>query len=125
MEYTIKQVSEMLGIPASTLRYYEKEGLISKLERKNSGYRSFSEENINQIRLIDCLKKTGMPIKEIRNYIELVHIGDSTLKQRYEMFIERRKTVEKQMSELNDLLEMINRKCKYYEDKISENKIQK
>ena len=113
MPYTIKEVSDMLNIPASTIRYYDKEGLLPQIERKDSGYRLFSEENLGALRLIECLKSTGMPIKDIRRFFEWVEQGDASLQQRYEMFLERRRAVEQQMKELEKTLEIIDYKCWY------------
>ncbi len=119
MAYTIKEVSEMLHIPASTIRYYDKEGLLPEIERKASGYRLFTEENLRALRLIECLKSTGMPIKDIRTFFEWVKQGDSSLMQRYEMFLERRRAVEAQMEELKKTLEVIDYKCWYYETAVA------
>ncbi len=119
MSYTIKEVSAMLNIPASTIRYYDKEGLLPQIERKDSGYRLFSEANLRALRLIDCLKSTGMPIKDIRRFFEWVEQGDASLQQRYEMFLERRRAVEQQMKELEKTLEIIDYKCWYYETAVA------
>lgn len=119
MTYTIKEVSEMLHIPASTLRYYDKEGLLPAIERKDSGYRLFSEENIQALRLIECLKSTGMPIKDIRTFFEWTQQGDASLQQRYEMFLERRRVVQDQMAQLQKTLEIIDYKCWYYETAVA------
>ena len=69
MKYTIKQVSEMTGLPIPTLRYYDKEGLLPALEHKDSGYRVFHDIDIQNIEVIECFKKTGMAIKDIREYM--------------------------------------------------------
>ena len=66
------------------------------------------------LRTIDCLKKTGMPLKEIRQFISWVQQGDASLTQRYEMFLERKKVVEEQMAELQSTLDIVNFKCWYY-----------
>ncbi|MBQ2667218.1 MAG: MerR family transcriptional regulator [Clostridia bacterium] len=115
MPYTIKEVSEMTGIPASTLRYYDKEGLLPFIERKASGYRLFAESDIGMLRVIECLKHTGMPIKDIRKFAEWAQQGDASLQERYEMFLERRRVVEAQMEALKKTLELIEHKCWYYE----------
>ena len=66
MTYTIKEASDITGIPATTLRYYDKEGILPFLERKESGHRMFSEQDLSMLRIIECLKCTGMSIKDIR-----------------------------------------------------------
>ncbi|MGN1140228.1 MAG: MerR family transcriptional regulator [Oliverpabstia sp.] len=114
-KYTIKEVSAILDIPASTIRYYDKEGLLPFVKRLKSGYRVFSEDDLAMLRVVECLKKTGMSIKEIRQFTEWVQQGDVSLQQRYEMFLERRCVVKEQMAELKATLDMIDRKCCYYE----------
>lgn len=114
MGYTIKEVSEMAGIPATTLRYYDKEGLLPYLERRGSGYRIFNETDLTMLQIIDCLKNTGMPIKDIKQFSEWVLEGDASLRKRYDMFLERKKSVEKQMADLQKILDVINHKCAYY-----------
>ena len=119
MPYTIKEVSNILNLPASTLRYYDKEGLLPFIERKDSGYRLFSEGDIRTLRLIECLKSTGMSIKDIRQFTEWAQQGDASLQQRYEMFLERRRVVEQQMADLQRTLDIIDYKCWYYETAVA------
>ena len=119
MGYTIKQVSEILNIPSTTLRYYDKEGLLPHIERKASGYRIFSDHDLAMLRVIECLKKTGMPIKEIKQFSDWVQQGDDSLKERYQMFLERKKIIEGQMAELQKNLDLVNHKCWYYETAIA------
>lgn len=118
MSYTIKEASALTGIPATTLRYYDKEGLLPFIKRRESGYRLFSEGDIMMLRVIECLKKTGMSIKDIRQFSDWVQQGDDTLHQRYEMFLERRRIAEAQMEELQKTLDLIDHKCRYYETAI-------
>lgn len=118
MSYTIKEVSAMLNIPTSTLRYYDKRGLLPFLERGASGYRVFSEENIRTLRLIECLKNTGMSLDDIHTFFEWVSLGDATMQQRYDMFLKQRRVVENQIEELHKTLEIIDFKCSLYENAI-------
>ena len=115
MTYTIKEVSEMLGIPASTLRYYDRKGFLPFVERDKSGYRTFSTENIRTLRLIECLKNTGMTLEDIRTFFEWVMQGESTMQKRYEMFLNQRRIVEKQIEALQKTLEVIDYKCELYD----------
>lgn len=115
MNYSIKETSQLMNLPATTLRYYDKEGLLPFIERKESGYRVFSEEDISMLRIIECLKKTGMSIKDIKQFSAWVLQGDQTLQQRYELFLARRQIVEKQLAELQETLKLIDYKCWYYE----------
>ena len=115
MTYNIKEISAMLNLPASTIRFYEKEGLLPEVERTEGGYRLFSEDNLALLRMIECLKRTGMPIKDIRQFTVWVQQGDASLQARYDMFVERRKAVEKQIEELQETLKIIDYKCRYYQ----------
>ena len=115
MNYSISDVSRIMNLPVSTLRYYDKEGLLPYIERKDSGYRIFKEDDIRMLEIIECFKNTGMSIKEIKHFIELVKQGDISLQQRYELFVERKKTVEKQMQDLQKQLDLIDYKCEYYQ----------
>ena len=119
MVYTVGEMAKLMGVPASTLRYYDKEGLLPFIERQESGCRVFSEKNMEALRIIDCLKKTGMSIKEIRQFSQWLEQGDASLRQRYEMFLERRRVVEEQMAKLQEVLNTINYKCWYYETAIA------
>ena len=113
--YTIREVSEMFHIPATTLRYYDKEGLLPYVGRKESGYREFSESDVQMLRVIECLKKSGMSIKEIKQFADWVQMGDDSLKERLEMFQNRKRAVEQQMEDLKKTMELIEYKCWYYE----------
>ena len=115
MRYTIGEVAKMFNISISTLRFYDKEGLLLNLERDSSGVRKFNENNIETIRLIECLKKAGMQIKDIKEFINWVDLGDKTITKRKEMFLKQKKNVENKILELEKTLAMINFKCWYYE----------
>lgn len=113
--YTIKDAAKLMNVPPSTIRYYDKEGLIPSIKRKETGYRIFTEEALSALKIIDCLKKTGMPIKDIRQFFQWIDEGDASLEERYEMFLERKAAVEAQMAELQQVMDTINYKCWYYE----------
>ncbi|WP_160723751.1 MerR family transcriptional regulator [Bacillus sp. USDA818B3_A] len=112
--YSIGEVAKELNLTPYTLRYYDKEGLIPFVERTSSGTRLFKESDIAALKVIECLKSTGMPIKEIKSFIDWCSEGDSTLQQRYDMFMERKATVEAQIEELRKTIEVIEHKCFYY-----------
>lgn len=112
--YTISEVAKELNLTVYTLRYYDKEGLMPFVERTASGARLFKDSDIDALKVIECLKSTGMPIKEIKKFIEWCSDGDSTLQQRYDMFMERKARVEAQMEELRKTMEVIDHKCSYY-----------
>lgn len=123
--YTIGQVSEMFKLPVSTLRYYDKEGLFPDIQRV-SGIRRFGEKEIETLRIIECLKKSGMEIKEIKQFMQWCTQGSSTYMQRKELFEHRKKEVEAEISRMNKVLDMLKFKCWYYSEAIkteAENKI--
>lgn len=113
--YTISEVANELNLTVYTLRYYDKEGLMPFVERTPNGTRRFKESDISTLKVIECLKSTGMPIKEIKNFFDWCSEGDSTLQQRYDMFIDRKAIVEAQIEELKNTLEVIEHKCSYYQ----------
>jgi len=119
-QYTIKDAAKIMHVPTSTIRYYDKEGLLPFMQRLDSGYRIFSENDLGMLRTIDCLKNTGMPIREIRRYIDLTQQGDATLAERYQMFLERKKDVEAQIRELQATLAIVNFKCQYYQQALAD-----
>ncbi|MDQ0230953.1 MerR family transcriptional regulator [Metabacillus malikii] len=112
--YSIGEVANELNLTVYTLRYYDKEGLMPFVDRTPSGTRVFKDSDIEALKIVECLKSTGMPIKEIKTFFEWCSEGDSTLKQRYEMFMERKAIVEAQMEELKKTMELIEHKCWYY-----------
>ena len=113
--YTIGQVSKMFDLSISTLRYYDKEGLFQELNKEPSGIRRFDEQSLEALRVIECLKKSGMQIKEIREFMDWCAQGDSTLERRKEMFYAQRENILKKMNELQKTLDMVEFKCWYYE----------
>lgn len=117
--YTIGQVSEMFHLPISTLRYYDKEGLFPDMERK-SGIRRFSERELEALRVIECLKMSGLEIKDIKRFMEWCTEGPSTYVQRKELFEARKAAVEKEMLRLQKTMDMLQFKCWYYETAIAD-----
>ena len=117
--YTIGQVSKMFGLPVSTLRYYDKEGLFPDMER-SSGIRRFGQRELEALRVIECLKKSGMEIKDIRQFMEWCAQGSSTYPQRRAMFIRQKESVEAEIARMNRVLDMLSFKCWYYEQAIKD-----
>lgn len=117
--YTIGQISEMFHLPVSTLRYYDKEGLFPDLKR-SSGIRRFSEKEIETLRVIECLKKSGVEIKDIKIFMEWCSQGSSTYTQRREFFLRQKETEEKEMRKMEKVLDMIRFKCWYYEQALKD-----
>lgn len=115
MFYSIGEVAAMFNMAASTLRYYDREGLFPNVKRSSGGIRVFSEAEVETLKMIECLKSTGMEIKDIKQFLDWCVEGEATLQKRRDMFYERRKIVEKQMEALRKTMEMIQYKCWYYE----------
>ena len=115
MTYTIGAMAQKLNVAPSTLRYYDKEGLLPFVERSNGGVRIFKDDDYAFLKIIHCLKSSGMQIKDIREFISLVMQGDETIEARLELFKKRRTELEKQMADLTETLEALNYKCWYYE----------
>ena len=111
--YTIGQVAEMFDLPISTLRYYDKQGLFPNMERV-SGIRKFSEAEIEALRVIECLKKAGMEIKDIRQFMDWCVEGPATYPQRKAMFEVQRAHMEAELERMNRTLDMLKFKCWYY-----------
>lgn len=115
MTYSIGEVAKMLNINSSTIRYYDKEGLLLNIKHKQGGIRIFDEEDLAWLRMIECLKKSLMSIKEIKVYIDLVKKGDKTIDERLKLFENRREILLKQIEEINHSLKVLDYKCWYYE----------
>ena len=117
--YTIGQVSEMFGLPVSTLRYYDKEGLFPSMQRQ-SGIRQFGEAEVEALRVIECLKASGLEIREIKRFMDWCMEGPSTYVKRKELFEARKAAVEAEMAQLQKTLDMVKFKCWYYETAIKD-----
>ncbi|MBQ6262732.1 MAG: MerR family transcriptional regulator [Clostridia bacterium] len=115
--YTIGQVSEMFDLPISTLRYYDKEGLFPELERK-SGIRRFSDRELEALRLIECLKKSGLEIKDIKQFMIWAAEGPSSYSDRKALIEARKAVIEAELAKLKKALDMLKFKCWYYDTAI-------
>lgn len=115
MVYTVGEMAKLLGVTASTLRYYDKEGLLPFVERSSGGIRMFQESDIEWLQIIGCMKKAGMSIKDIRQYIEMALEGDDTIDLRLSMFRHQQEVLKQQMAELRHTMEIVDYKCWYYE----------
>lgn len=115
--YSIGEVSKLFNLPISTLRYYDKEGLFPGMQR-DSGIRKFSPRELEALRVIECLKKSGLEIKEIKQFMEWCTLGSQTYPQRRALFLKQKEQVEAEIARLNRVMDMINYKCWYYEQAI-------
>lgn len=118
MSYTIGEVAEKMNLTIHTLRYYDKEGLLPFVERSESGRRVFSDRDIILLSTIECLKATGMSLKDIKQYVDWCVEGKETVPQRYELVKNQKKVLENQMAQLQRMLDAINFKCEFYKQAI-------
>lgn len=123
MRYSIGQAAKKMGLTAHTLRYYDKEGLLPFVQKTGSGLRVFTEEDIDWLVVIECLKGTGMQLKDIKQYIDWCQEGDCTLEQRLEMFKRQKARLEEQLCQLNQYMEKINYKIAYYTEAVKNGSI--
>ncbi len=115
MFYTVGEMAKRMGVAASTLRYYDKEGLLPFVERSPGGIRLFRDSDAEWLNVIGCLKSAGMSISDIREYIRLAMQGDGTINQRLALFRRQRETLLRQMAALKKTLDMLDYKCWFYE----------
>lgn len=114
MIYTIGEMAKVLELPTSTLRFYEKKGILPFIERSNGGIRMFTDKDLECLRIVECLKKSGMQLKEIESFIKMTMQGDETINDRLKLFENRKFEVEKQIDELQTTLQTLKYKCWYY-----------
>ena len=113
---TISDAARVTGLSAHTLRYYERAGLMLEVERAESSHRRYSEADLGWIDLITKLRATGMPIRRVREYAELVRAGAGTEVERLEILEAHRREVLAHLDETRRNLEAIERKVRYYRE---------
>ena len=117
MSYSIKEIADKMGVTTATLRYWDAEGLLPNVNKVN-GRRIFEDKDFKWLRVLNCMKNINMPIKKIKEYVELAQKGDSTLKARYEMILEQKQVIQNQINDLNNCLKEFEYKEWYYETAI-------
>ena len=118
-EYSIGQVAKQFGLPVSTLRYYDREGLFPGLER-SGGIRRFGLQELERLRLIECLKRSGLEIRDIRQFMEWCTEGSGTYAQRLELFVRQEERVRAELDKLQKALDVIRFKRWYYEQALQD-----
>jgi DNA-binding transcriptional MerR regulator len=113
MRYTVSEVSEQTGFTIDTLRYYERLGLIERIER-TGGKRRYRADDIRWLEFVSCLRDTGMPISGMRSFAELCRAGDETIPERIALLDEHRSAVETQIEDMRRRLAAITHKIDYY-----------
>lgn len=112
--YTIKEVAAEVGESEHTIRYYCKEGLFPFLTRDENNVRKFSEADLEGVRIVLCLRDTGMPLSEIRRYMELCAQGTPTLTERLEIIRQQKENAYRQMAEFQKKIERLEWKESHY-----------
>ena len=118
MIYTVCEASQKLGIPSSTIRFYDKQGLLPFVERSPGGVRMFTDADIKRLQDILTLKDAGFAIKEIARFIRLEDEGSTSLSLRLEMLQHRCFEVETEIARLHSTFHTLKQKCRCYEDMI-------
>ncbi|MBO5730691.1 MAG: MerR family transcriptional regulator [Treponema sp.] len=122
MSYSIGEISQRLDIAPSALRYYEKEGLLPFVERSDSGIRQFTDIDLEWLIIIDSLKRTGMPLKEIKEFVKMFEERDTTIARRLEIVRRHREVIQQQVAKLNEIIMALDFKEQYYQQAIDEGK---
>lgn len=119
MRYTISEVAEKMNLAPSTLRYYDKKGLLPFVDRDQAGRRAFKDNELNFLEVIECMKKCGMTISQIREFINLCMQGDATLQTRYDLLRDEEANVQKQIEVLQKQLDFLHYKMWYFKTSLS------
>lgn len=117
---TIAEVSEKFDLPQDTLRYYERIGLIPRVNRNKSGNRDYTEQDCKWVEFIKCMRASGLPIEVLIEYVALFQQGDATVEARKAIFIEQRKLLLKRMEDMQKTLENLDYKIAVYEQTVVE-----
>jgi MerR family transcriptional regulator, aldehyde-responsive regulator len=112
----IAEVSEQYGMTSDTLRYYERIGLIPPVNRNENGIRNYNEIDIKRVEFIKCMRRAGLPIEVLAEYIKLVQQGDQTIEARKKILKEQREQLLVKMEELQKTLDMLDYKIIVYEN---------
>jgi len=112
---TIDAVATETGVSKHTLRYYEREGLLSPVAKAANGHRRYTDDDLGWIRFLQLLRATGMPIREMKEFVDLAHAGEHTVADRVAVLAHYREALVTRMAEDRDHLEHLDRKLEYYE----------
>ena len=112
--YTIDQAAERMGISKHTLRYYEREGLLAPVEKAANGHRRYTDDDLGWVRTLQLLRGTGMPIREMRDFVELTRAGDHTVADRVEVLTRYREELRERMTADVERMDFLNHKITIY-----------
>ena len=112
---TIKEVGEKYGISQDTLRYYERVGLIPSVTRNKSGFRDYSEEDCNWVSFIKCMRRAGVQVEALIEYVSLYQRGNGTQEARKQLLIEQRDLLKAKTEEMLATLQLLENKIERYD----------
>jgi len=112
----IGEVSEKYAISADTLRYYERIGLLSSVNRTESGIRDYDENDLKRVEFIKCMRSAGLPIEVLIEYLGLVAEGDETAERRCQILVEQRELLLDKIEELQKVLGILDHKIEVYDE---------
>lgn len=113
-DYTIDEAADRTGLSKHTLRYYEREGLLPPIAKASSGHRRYTDDDIGFVKFLQLLRATGMPIREMKEFVKLTRAGDHTIAQRVEVLTAYREALVERMAHDVEHLEALNRKVEWY-----------
>lgn len=121
----IAEVSKKFDLNSTTLRYYEKIGLMDPVEKDESGHRNYQEKDLRRINFIKCMRTSGMSIENIKKYVDLFHEGEHTIPQRKELLINQLQDLKQQMNELQTVISYLENKIDNYENTLVKRELER
>ena len=121
MTRTIQRAAAETGLSADTLRYYERIGILPGIGRSSSGHRRFTDDDMGWIKLVQCLRATGMPLEDLHRYAELVQEGEHTAEERLAILEAHRARIQSEMGELSIALTLVEQKISGYTAIVAQN----
>ena len=114
--YSMKDVCEKTGLTYDTLKYYCNEGLIPNVKRGKNNYRIFDDNDIGWINSLTCIKKCGMSINEMKEYMNLCLKGKTSISNRKILLNKKLRELEDKKKEIQESIDYINWKCNFYDE---------
>lgn len=111
----MREITSETGLTVDTLRYYEKDGILEDIKRHSNGHRIYSSNDLEWLKFIMCLRSTGMPLKKIKQYKDLMNKGEQTASERKALLVEQKERILKEIEILQEALPRIDYKIEYYQ----------
>ncbi|MGY3777631.1 MerR family transcriptional regulator [Isobaculum melis] len=121
--YTVKEVAEKMSISTHTLRFYENQGFFPYVIRDKNNVRQFSTDDLNWVQIVQALRTTGMPLVEVKRYIELCQKGDITIHERFSMILAQCQKTQEDIEKLNQQMSILKSKATYYQELVLHNQV--